>query len=234
MKSKLDVNIASYRSDEAVEKYSNYGLYPNEKLLFGKYFRKNSSILDLACGAGRTTLRLHELGYQVKGSDLSDPLIELARKRFPQISFTVDSFTDIHEESSSFDNVLISHNGLDYAYPEEQRLKAISECARVLRDDGILIISSHNIKSLHFSPYYLKESKWWMLKNMLKAFYSRAYIRNLGMWTFFCSPAYCIRQVESFGFRLEEMMGFRSSTNHFFNTYLSPYNHYVFRKLPKS
>jgi len=66
MENKAQINIESYRTDEAIEKYSHYNLYANEKYLFNKYFQKGKTILDLACGGGRTTVRLFEMGYQVK------------------------------------------------------------------------------------------------------------------------------------------------------------------------
>ena len=230
MENKAQINIESYRTEEAIEKYSHYNLYANEKYLFNKYFQKGKTILDLACGGGRTTVRLFEMGYQVKGTDISDVLIGIAKKRFPAIQFAVGDYSQIEEADRSFDNILISHNGLDYAYPETQRIKAIRECARVIKPAGFFVFSSHNIKSLHFSPFYLKQRKIWMLKNCWKAFYDRKYILDLDMWTYYCSPDFCIRQVEEAGFQLKEMIGFRSSTNRFFNTYLSPYVHYVFQK----
>ena len=227
---KITENINAYRSDDAIEKYSNYGLFPNERYLFEKYFEKDKFILDLACGGGRTTLRLSELGYKVKGVDLSDRLIELGKKRFPHIPFETGDFCDIKEQDQSIDNILISHNGLDMAYPESQRVQAIRECARVMKPGGILIISSHNIKSLHFSPYYLKERKLWAVKNTLKALRSKAYVKDIGMYMFYCSPRYCIKQMAAHGFQILEVIGFRASHNNFFNTYFSPYNHYVFKK----
>lgn len=230
MNSEAQVNIEAYRTDEAIEKYSHYGLFPNEKYLFEKYFSKDKFILDLACGAGRTTLRLTELGYKVKGVDLSDKLIEIARKRFPSIAFETGDYCDINEADNSVDNILISHNGLDYAYPESQRVKAIAECARVIKPGGYFIISGHNIKSLHFSPYYLKERSLWLLKNTIRAFGEKAYIYDLGMYTFYCSPSYCINQVTQHDFLLKEMIGFKSSHNTLFNKYVSPYNHFVFQK----
>lgn len=226
----LETNIEAYRTDEAIEKYSHYGLYPNERYLFEKYFSRDKFILDLACGAGRTTLRLKELGYNVKGVDLSDKLIEVARKRFPDINFETGSYTDIKESENSIDNILISHNGLDYAYPENQRIKAIQECSRVIKPGGYFITSMHNIKSLHFSPYFLKERKIWMIKNTLRGFKEKDYVFDLDMWTFYCSPSYCIKQFRTLGFELKEIIGFRSSHNTFFNKYISPFNHFVFQK----
>mgnify|MGYP000751145590 CR=1 FL=1 len=230
MSKQSDINRDAYLSDEAEEKYSHYGLYPNERYLFEKFFSKDKFILDLACGAGRTTLRLTELGYRAKGVDLSDKLIALAKRRFAELPFEVGDYCDIHEEDQSSDNILISHNGLDYAHPESQRLKAIAECARVIKPGGIFILSSHNIKSLHFSPYFLKERKIWMIKNTFSAFREKAYIMDLGMHTFYCSPKYCINQITDHGFKIKEVIGFRHSHNTLFNKYVSPYNHYVFQR----
>ncbi|HUQ66134.1 MAG TPA: class I SAM-dependent methyltransferase [Flavitalea sp.] len=231
MNNEAQINAEAYRTEEAIEKYSHYGLYPNERYLFEKYFSKDKFILDLACGAGRTTLRLNELGYQVKGVDLSDKLIEIARTRFPSIRFETGNYCDIQEYDASVDNILISHNGLDYAYPETQRIKAISECARVIKQGGYFIFSGHNIKSLHFSPYYLKGRCLWLMKNTIRAFYNKAYIYDLGMYTFYSSPSYCANQVVNKGFELKEIIGFRNSNNLLFNKYISPYNHFVFQKI---
>jgi 2-polyprenyl-3-methyl-5-hydroxy-6-metoxy-1,4-benzoquinol methylase len=41
----------------------------------------HSSILDLACGKGRHSLQLNQLGYKVKGVDLSSNSISEARKK---------------------------------------------------------------------------------------------------------------------------------------------------------
>lgn len=233
MEDKVSVNIQAYASEEAMEKYSTYQLFKVEKYLFSKYYKQGESVLDLACGGGRTTVRLHELGMRVKGVDLSSPLINMAAKRFPYMQFETGSYTSIQEADESADHVLISHNGIDYAFPEEERMKALKEAARVLRKGGTLILSSHNIKSLHFSPLYFLHIKrvLWKLKNTLQAFKKKAYVLDLGMHTFFASPDYVKKQVESTGLVCVEVVGFRLSQNPLFNKYVSPYVHFVFRKI---
>jgi ubiquinone/menaquinone biosynthesis C-methylase UbiE len=232
MADKARVNIDAYRSSEALERYTSYHLFPIEKYLFQKYYHKGDRILDHACGSGRTTIRLHELGYRPKGIDQSDVLIAAAKIRFPHLSWEQGSYADIREPDASFDHVLISHNGIDYAYPEEERVRAVRECWRVLKDHGTLILSSHNIKSLHVSPYYFLHWRRipWKIMNSLKAFKDADYVFDLGAWTFFGRPDYVVRQVEREGFRLKEVIGFRMSHNHVFNVYCSPYIHYVFEK----
>jgi ubiquinone/menaquinone biosynthesis C-methylase UbiE len=227
------LNAEFYGSENIIEQFSSYQFRRNEKYLFKKYFRHGSSVLDLACGAGRTTLRLFEMGYKVKGIDLSDVLINTAVRRFPQIPFEIGSFSDIKEKDESYDNVLISFNGLDYAYPELEREEALGECVRVLKGGGYLILSSHNIKAFHGSPFYWKRHKLLLLKNILNAFYSKKYIYDFSAsgWTFYSSPEYVINQVEVHGFELEEMLGFRTFFSKRQNKYLSPWIDYVFRKL---
>lgn len=232
MDNKQQTNIAAYRTEEALAKYSNYFLYPNERYLINKYFSKDKNVLDLACGGGRTTLPLHEMGFTCKGVDLSDTLINAAAKRFPYINFEQGDYCDLQEPDQSYSQVLLSHNGLDYAHPEENRIKAIKEIYRVLKPGGVFIFSSHNINSLHFSPYYFVNYKrlGWKLKNTLTAFQEKAYVLDLNMYAFFATNQYIIKQMERERFSLLELVGFRMSKNSFFTNFISPYNHFVFRK----
>jgi ubiquinone/menaquinone biosynthesis C-methylase UbiE len=188
--------------------------------------------LDLACGAGRTTLRLFEMGYRVKGIDLSPVLLSTAKKRFPYISFEEGTYCKINEKEESYDNVLISFNGLDYAFPEEERENAISECFRVLKKGGCFMFSTHNIKHIHGALLPWNKHKLFLLKNMFNAFLCKKYIfePHTGLWTFYGSPEYIKKQVEKYGFRFKEMFGFRSCFNNVMNKYLSPYIHYIFLK----
>jgi ubiquinone/menaquinone biosynthesis C-methylase UbiE len=228
----IDFNKQAYRSKEALKKYSNYDLYPNEQNIFDKFFRKGSSVLDLACGSGRTTVNLFRQGYQVKGTDLSDVLVAAAKEKFPEIRFETGDYSDIKEEDESYDNIFISHNGIDHAYPIQQREKVISECFRVLKKGGYLAFSSHNIKSLFFSPeYYRPRRILWMLKNTFNAFKPHVYIYDpVGSWMMYCSNDYCIESATRQGFVHQETTGYKERTGRFYIEHISVYNHFVFKK----
>jgi ubiquinone/menaquinone biosynthesis C-methylase UbiE len=226
----LATNIASYRTAAAVAEFSYYRLHPDEEYLFSKYYKPGEDILDLACGMGRTTLLLHEMGLQVRGVDLSDVFINLAKRRFPYLDLRTGSFDKIEEPDSSYSHVLISLNGIDYAFPELQRINALRECARVLKPGGTFIYSSHNLKSLHwFSPYYRDRLRW-KLRNGARAFREKCYIVEEGEYTFYTSPDYVVRQTEQFGLRLVELRGFARFKNERIDRYFSPYISYVFTK----
>jgi SAM-dependent methyltransferase len=52
----------------------------------------NRTIVDLGCGSGITARHLCDAGFGVIGIDLSEALIEIARKRVPEAIFRIDSF----------------------------------------------------------------------------------------------------------------------------------------------
>ena len=227
---RMTANIAYFRSPEAVAAYSFYRLLKEEEDLFAKYFKPGDTVLDLACGMGRTTLLLHEMGMGVRGVDRSGVLIEVARRRFPYLDLRVGSYDSIDEDDASFSNILIALNSIDYAIPEEQRLVVYRECARVLKPGGILIFSSHNVKSLHFfSPYYGDRLRW-KLRNCLRAFQTKSYIRENEEYSLYTTPNFVARQAESAGLKLLEMRGFNRFRSKSIDWYFSPYLHYVFAK----
>jgi SAM-dependent methyltransferase len=232
--SELVGNLQAFRTAAAVAEFSVYRLFPEEEYLFNKYYKAGERVLDLACGMGRTTLLLHEMGLSVRGIDRSEVFIHLAQKRLPHLDLKVGSYDYIEEPDSSFSHVLISFNGIDYAFPESQRITALGECSRVLKPGGTFIYSSHNLKSLHwFSPYHRHRLPW-KLRHSLRAYREWAYVFEEvdGLHTFHASADFVIRQTESFGLRLLEMRWdtFRKLDIDRFHRYFSPYIHYAFRK----
>ncbi|MER2581513.1 MAG: class I SAM-dependent methyltransferase [Candidatus Competibacter sp.] len=50
------------------------------------------TIVDFGCGSGITSRLLYDAGYKVVGFDLSEPLLQMARKRVPEATFRMESF----------------------------------------------------------------------------------------------------------------------------------------------
>lgn len=226
----LAENLQAFKTSTAIDEYSAYLLFPEEKQLVAKHYKPGDRILDLACGMGRTTLRLHELGFVVRGVDASEIFIKTAQKRFPYLDLRLGSYDRIEEPDDAFSHVLISCNGIDYAYPESQRLAALRECARVLKPGGTLIYSSHNLKSLHFfSPRYRDRLRW-KFRNSLRAFQDRAYVVEVGLHTLYTSADFVIRQTESTGLKFLETLWLKMVGSDGLDKYFSPYLYYVFTK----
>lgn len=156
-------NILGWSNKKVVENYrkaTEKGLWESEKYFIKKYFRKNSSVLDIGCGMGRTTFGLKKLGYNVIGVDITHSMIREAekfnKKYKEHISFHVMDATKLKFKDQSFDNAIFSFNGLMQIPGENNRIKAMKEIYRVLKPQGYFIFTTHT-----------KESK--MLKWILKA-----------------------------------------------------------------
>ena len=224
--------VAYYKSAAAIATFASYGLSAEEDHLFKKYYRPGETVLDLACGMGRTTLPLYEMGMKVRGVDYSDIFIEIANRRLPYLDIRRGSFTAIDEPNASFDHVLISICSIDCAFPETEREKAFRECVRVLKPGGTFICSSHNLRSFHpLSPYYNYRSRiLWKWRNTLNGFKKKCYVNEGKEVLFYSQPGYTQRQVEATGVKLVEILGFRRFKSEKLDQYFSPYVHYVFRK----
>lgn len=142
-------NRASFSADAVVEEYGRcYYLYPAEKALVQRYVPLQATVLDLGCGAGRTTIILHEMGYRVIGADYSIPMVRHMFRRFPYLTGIVADASMLPFRPESFDAVLFSFNGIDSLYPLEQRQQALRSIFRVLRPGGHFIFSSHNPRGM--------------------------------------------------------------------------------------
>lgn len=224
--------VAYYKSAAAIAMFASYGLSAEEEYLFKKYYRPGETVLDLACGMGRTTLPLYEMGIKVRGVDYSDIFVEIASRRLPYLDIRQGSFTAIDEPDASFDHVLISICSIDCAFPEAERVKTFDECVRVLKPGGTFICSSHNLRSFHpLSPYYNYRSRiLWKWRNTLNGFKDKCYVKEGEELLFYSKPGYTQRQVEAAGVTLVERLGFKKFKSDRLDQYFSPYVHYVFRK----
>jgi len=74
-------------------------------------------IVDLGCGSGIWAAELLNAGYQVTGIDISESMLEIARKRAPSAEFICNSF-------------------LDTEIPPCSAVTSISECLGYLFDDS--------------------------------------------------------------------------------------------------
>lgn len=141
-------SIKEYGTDVVQERYKKsamLGFWESEEMLVKKYFSEKSSVLDLACGSGRTALALYKLGYQVTGVDLTPEMIQIAKNTASienaDISYEVGNITNLNFEDNSFDNALLPNNGLASIPSYQNRKKSLQEIYRILKPNGYTILS---------------------------------------------------------------------------------------------
>jgi ubiquinone/menaquinone biosynthesis C-methylase UbiE len=143
-------NLArSHYEQKAVARlYEQRGdLFPAEETLLDVYRDRvaGKRVLDLGCGGGRTSARLHGIAAEYVGLDYSGQMISACRERYPDLTFVQADATDLSIfGDASFDFVLFSYNGID-TMSHGNRLKVLREVSRVLCPGGSFAFSSHNI-----------------------------------------------------------------------------------------
>jgi ubiquinone/menaquinone biosynthesis C-methylase UbiE len=230
------INLESYLSDKAIEVFDNIGLSPLEKTIVKKYFTKNNAnVLDIGCGTGRTTVPLYKKGFNVIGIDFSKTMINKAKSKYSHIDFRIGNACDLEFSDDGFDYALFSFNGIDVIYPEKNRIKAIKEINRILKDGGIFIFSSHNPMQFLANGFRGFFGHWkWLLKFIVQniiyhQFFSKYKIENTSFGkciTYFITPSKQKEQLEKNGFKLLGIFGrFEGKIKYF-----EPWLYYVAQK----
>ncbi len=102
---------------------------------------KNSFILDVGCGYGRTLEELYKKGYtQLFGLDFSEKMIERAKQQFPFLTLKVQQQQEIDFSDNSFDVVLL-FAVLTCITQNDAQLFLLKEIKRVLKPNGIIYIN---------------------------------------------------------------------------------------------
>lgn len=143
-----DSNHKVYNKQSIVSFYSAWHgkLFIPEIIIFVKYkeYIYNKRILDIGCGAGRTSFFLTNFTKFYTGIDYSCKLIEACKERFKDARFICCDVRDMSVfEAQTFDFILFSFNGLDYI-SHDNRQRALHEIHRVLANKGTFVFSTHN------------------------------------------------------------------------------------------
>ena len=156
-------NLETYATAWSVEEYArSQALRPVESELIAEYFPSAPArVLDLGCGAGRTTIALRRMGYDVTGIDLAERLLAEARRLDPAVDVRLMDAAALDFADATFDAALFSYNGLDCLHPVAARERCLREVQRVLRPGAPFIFSSHNCVGATFSGGYFYLRGYW-------------------------------------------------------------------------
>jgi len=119
----------------------------------------DASFLDLACGAGRHSIFLNNLGFSVTGIDLSCHSISLAKQfENPKLHFEVGDLRTF-TLPQTFDFVLNLFTSFGYFDCMDTNKMVLNQVNKVLKPNGYLIIDFLNAEKIiaGLVPYEIKE-----------------------------------------------------------------------------
>ena len=137
---------------------------------------KDKIILDIACGEGYGSYLISQSAAYVYGVDIDSSSVEHARNKYEKVngnlSFKTGSTSNIPLQDNCVDMV-VSFETIEHHDEHEQMMKEIK---RVLKKDGVLLISSPN-KLIYNqiapnNPFHIKELHFNEFCTLLEAYFS--------------------------------------------------------------
>lgn len=140
---------------------------------FALQFCRERKVLDAACGEGYGSAMLAGVADRVTGVDVSTEAIEHARRRYAEagnLAFEAANCTVLPFEVDSFD-VVVSFETLEHLQDQAEML---AEFRRVLRPDGLLILSSpdraeYSDRQGFDNPFHVRELYRQELEDLISA-----------------------------------------------------------------
>ncbi|MFD2703144.1 glycosyltransferase [Paenibacillus shunpengii] len=142
---------------------------------------RGKRVLDAACGEGYGSYILSQTASSVHGVDIDNSTIAEATEKYGNMNtkFLVSSIEKLPFDDQQFD-VVISFETLEHV-DETIQLRFLEEISRVLKHDGVLVISTPN--KLHYSdnsqyknPFHIKELYREEFTELLGRFFKHTHI----------------------------------------------------------
>jgi SAM-dependent methyltransferase len=132
-------------------------------------------ICDLGCGPGQIARYLHRQGVDTLGVDLSPRMVAEAQRLNPEIHFHQGDMLSLPDADNSWGGIAAFYCIIHI--PREKIVDALREMKRVLKSDGVLLITFHigaEVKhlddwwekpvNLDFAFYQPEEMEKWLME----------------------------------------------------------------------
>ena len=117
-------------------------------------------VIDVGCGTGIITEKIVSLGaVEVVGLDISEKMIEIARKRVPSAKFIVSDALNIPYPDCHFD-LCVSFTVMQ-DIPKERWKDFVNECVRVSKEAWISVLKRNKDMKEIFEIVGRRPEKFW-------------------------------------------------------------------------
>lgn len=124
-------------------------LYINQEKILDIFFKyvprlnKSKKVLDAGCGDGRLSIIIAQEEYKVIGVDFSSKMVKTAKSRvnnYPYVYFMIGDLCNLPFINQSFD-IIVNCDVIEHIFNKK---KLVKEFNRILKPDGIVILSTPN------------------------------------------------------------------------------------------
>lgn len=165
---------------------------------FASQFAKGKKVLDLASGEGYGAYMYAQTAEYVLGVDIDKQSIKHARSRYMRknLQFKIGDMTNVPVEDEKVFDVIVCYEAIEHI---KQHEKLISEVKRLLKEDGLFIVSTPN--KLHYTdetdyhnPFHPKELYFDEFRDLINssfknvAFYGQRIFTTSNIWSMFDNP----------------------------------------------
>lgn len=138
-KDKTSLSVQTY--NKIAKKYSEFYSSDLDSEFVSSFINvlpEKAKILDLGCGTGRLLGVFQKKGFSITGLDLSEKMLEIAKKNFPQIKFVKSDMRKTRFKNNSFDALIVAYSVIHI--PKKEIPATIKEFARILKPKGKLML----------------------------------------------------------------------------------------------
>jgi SAM-dependent methyltransferase len=135
-----------------------YLAYRDLPAIIGEHVQGRSAI-DFGCGAGRSTRFLRQLGFDVVGLDISEPMLARARERDPRGEYRIVPDGDLGGLAAGTWDLILSAFTFDNVPTWEKKVTLFRSLKRLLREGGRLVnlVSSPDIYRNEWASFSTKD-----------------------------------------------------------------------------
>ncbi len=130
-----------FSEDTRLDKKHGYVEFYTNMFYIKKYLKGKMKILDIGAGTGKYSLALKNLNQDVTAVEILDKHIEIFKKKTNDIPiYKANALNLSIFKDKSFDRILL-FGPMYHLLKKEERIKALQEAKRILKDDGLIFIS---------------------------------------------------------------------------------------------
>ncbi|MFX1560140.1 MAG: class I SAM-dependent methyltransferase [Promethearchaeota archaeon] len=141
--------------------YAGRDLFKNEEEIqeFLSHLPEHGTVLDIGCGGGVPVLRtLIDMGYEAKGIDFSQGMLDLAKENVPEAELILGDITKTEFEPESFDGIISTYAFIHIFRTHHPRL--YTKIFNWLKPGGVMLVGTAHTDWEEISDYFGVPMAW--------------------------------------------------------------------------